>query len=99
MKSKVSIFLVAGFITCLFSLTCLAQAQEQKPQLFVAWEDIVHPSMAMSYEEAMKMWVEFNTKYKFPRPVTVYRTTDYRYYTQHTHKAAGSYQEMPGGNG
>jgi hypothetical protein len=81
MKSKVSIILVAGFVASLLSLTYLAQAQEQKPQLFAVWEDIVHPSKATGYEAAMKMWADFNTKYKFPRPVTVYRTTDYHYYT------------------
>jgi len=34
----------------------------------------------MGYEAGLKAWVDFNTKYKFPRPVNVYRTTDYRYY-------------------
>lgn len=81
MKSKVSLILVAGFVASLFSLTSLAQAQEQKPQLFLVWEDIVHPSKTMGYEAAMKMWVDFNAKHKFPRPVTVYRTNDYHYYT------------------
>ena len=81
MKSKVSIILAAVFAASLFSLTYLAQAQEQKPQLFLAWEDIVYPSKAMGYEETLKKWVDFNTKHKFPYPVTVYRTTDYRYYT------------------
>lgn len=80
MKSKVSIILVVGFVACLLSLTFLAQAEELKPQLFVCWEDIVHPSKSMGYEAGLKAWVDFNTKYKFPRPVTVYRTSDYRYY-------------------
>jgi len=81
MKSKVSIILAAFFIASLLSLTFSAQAQEQKPQLFLVWEDIVHPSKFMEYEAVLKMWIDFNTKYKFPRPVTVYRTNDYHYYT------------------
>jgi hypothetical protein len=81
MRSKVSIILVVGFVAGLLSLTALAQAEEQKPQLFVVWDDIVHPSKAMEYEAAMKAWITFNTKYKFPHPVTVYRTNDYHYYT------------------
>ncbi len=80
MKSKVSIILVVLFIASFLSLTYPAQAQEQKPQLYLAWEDIVHPSKFMDYEASLKMWVEFNVKYKFPRPVTVYRTNDYHYY-------------------
>lgn len=80
MKSRVSIILVVGFVASLFSLTSLAQAGEEKPQLFVVWEDIVHPSKSMGYEAGLKAWVDFNTKYKYPRPVTVYRTNDYRYY-------------------
>ena len=80
MKSKISIILVVGFAVSILSLTILAQAEEPKPQLFAVWEAIVHPSKAMKYEEGLKGWVDFNTKYKFPRPVTVYRTSDYRYY-------------------
>lgn len=81
MKRKVAAILGAGFIVSLFSLTYPAKAQEQKPQLFLVWEDIVHPSKAIGYETALKMWIDFNTKYKFPRPVTVYRTDDFHYYT------------------
>lgn len=81
MKSKVSIILVVFFVAGLLSLNYPAQAQEQKPQLYLVWEDIVHPSKAMDYEAVLKMWHDFNTKYKFPHPVTVYRTNDYHYYT------------------
>ncbi len=81
MKSKVSIIIAVFFVASLLSLTFSAQAQEQESQLYLVWEDTVHPSKAMGYEAAMKMWVDFNTKYKFPRPVTVYRTNDYHYYT------------------
>ncbi len=80
MKSKISIILVVGFVAGLLSLTFLAQAEEPKPQLFVVWEDMVHPSKSMGYEAGLKAWVDFNTKYEFPRPVNVYRTSDYRYY-------------------
>jgi hypothetical protein len=81
MKSKASIILTVFFVAILLSLTLSAQAQEQEPQLYLVWEDIVHPSKAMSYEAVLKKWVDFNAKYKFPHPVTVYRTNDYHYYT------------------
>jgi hypothetical protein len=81
MKSKASIIIGVFFISSLLSLTYPVQAQEQIPQLYLVWEDIVHPSKAMDYEASLKKWVDFNTKYKFPRPVTVYRTNDYHYYT------------------
>jgi len=79
MKNKVSIILVVGFMMSLLSLTILAQAEEQKPQLFAVWEDIVYPSKSTGYEAGLKAWMDFNTKYNFPHPVMVYRTNDFRY--------------------
>ena len=80
MKTKVTIILVAGFVASLFYLTVLAQTEEKKPQLFAVSEDIVYPSKFMEYEAGVKKWLDFYAKYKFPHPVTVYRTDDYRYY-------------------
>ena len=81
MKSKISIILVVGFMMSLLSLTILAQVEEPKPQLFIVWEDIVYPSKSTEYEAGLKAWVDFNTKYNFPRPITVYRTDDFHYLT------------------
>jgi hypothetical protein len=80
MKSKVSIILVVGFVASLFSLTALAQAEEMKPQLFVVWDVIVHPSKFMEFEAANKEFVGLMAKYECPFPMTTYRTNDFHYY-------------------
>jgi hypothetical protein len=81
MRSKVSIILVVGLVATLFSLTALAQEEEQKVQLFVLWDEVVPPSKIMEYEAGLKAWQVLNTKYKFPYPVTVYKTNDNHYYS------------------
>lgn len=80
MKSKVSIILVVGFAASLFSLTALAQAGEQKSQLFAVWDVVVYPSKFMEFEAPRKEFVALLTKHECPFPMTVYRTNDFHYY-------------------
>ncbi len=81
MRNRISIFLALALIATFLSVTALAQEKEQKPQLFVVWDEVVHPSTIMAYEAGLKAWKDLNAKYKFPYPVMVYRTTDNHYYT------------------
>jgi hypothetical protein len=79
MKTKVSIVLVS-FVVCLCGFTTLAQAQEQKAQLYVIWDVVVKPSTVGDYEAATKEEVALYAKYKFPYTWTVSRTFDNHYY-------------------
>jgi len=80
MKSKVSIILMVCFVVSLCALTTLAQAQEQKAQLYVVWDIVVKPSKVGDFEAASKEEVALYAKYKFPYAWSVSRTSDYHYY-------------------
>jgi len=70
-------------VTILFGLCALpnlAQAQEQKTQLYVVWDCVVNPSTASEYEAAAKVQIELFTKYNFPYPWSAYATNDFHYY-------------------
>jgi len=53
MKGK-SLVSLLGLVFCLCILSTLAQAEEQKPQLFVVWEYEVKPSMIGGFEAIVK---------------------------------------------
>lgn len=80
MKGKVSIILVVCLVVGFFSLTALAQAEEQKPQLFAVWDVVVYPSKFMEFEAANKEFVALAAKHECPFPWTAYRTSDFHYY-------------------
>ncbi len=79
MKTKVTIVLVS-FVVCLCGFTTLAQAQEQKAQLYVIWDAVVKPSTVADFEAATKEEVALYAKYKFPYQWTVSQTFDGHYY-------------------
>lgn len=79
MKTKVSIVLVS-FVVCLCGFTTLAQAQEQKAQLYFIWDAVVKPSTVADFEAATKEEVALDAKYEFPYQWTVSQTFDGHYY-------------------
>jgi hypothetical protein len=80
MKRKISVFLMAGLVISLCALTTLAQAQEQKAQLYAIWDIVVHPSKVGDFEAGAKEEVALYAKYKFPYAWSVTRTFDNHYY-------------------
>ena len=80
MRSKISVFLMVGFVASLCSLATLAKAEEQKAQLFVVDEHVVKPSMADEFEAVAKEWVAILTKHKFSYPCYTYQTSDFHYH-------------------
>ena len=80
MKGKVSIFLMVSLVVSLCALTTLAQSEEQKAQLFIIWDVVVHPSKFMEYEATMKEFVALYAKHECPYPWSAYRTSDFHYY-------------------
>ncbi len=81
MKKKIFVLLGLGFLVFLVSVSALAQSDDSKTQLYVVWDDIVHPSKFLDYEAAYKEWAAFAGKYDFPYPTTTYRTENFHYYT------------------
>ena len=79
MRGK-SLVLLLGLVFCLCALSILAQAQEQKAQLYVIWDVVVKPSTVGDFEAATKEEVALYAKYKFPYTWTVSRTSDNHYY-------------------
>jgi len=80
MRGKISVFLVVGLVISLCALTTLAQAQEQKAQLYAIWDVVVKPSKVGDFEAAAKEEVALYAKYKFPYAWSVSRTFDNHYY-------------------
>ena len=80
MRGKVSIFLMVGFVVSLCATTTLAQAEQQKAQLFFVEEVVVKPSIVEKYEihtkEALALW----EKYGLPLPFYAFTTDDFHYY-------------------
>lgn len=79
MKSKISVFLIVGFVVSLCTLTTLAQTEKQKEQLFLVDEYAVNPSMVDEFEAVMKEWVALCSKHKFPYSWMTYSGNDFHY--------------------
>lgn len=80
MGGKVSVFLMVGLMVSLCTLTILAQAEEQKAQLFFVEEVVVKPSMLSVYEAAIKEMVAYSSNHKYQYPWYAYSTNDFHYY-------------------
>ena len=80
MRCKVLVLSIASLVISLCTLTTLAQAEEQKAQLYFVEEVVVKPSMVDKYEahtkEALNLW----TKYGSPFPFYAFITDDFHYY-------------------
>ncbi len=80
MKTKISVllsvFLVAGFCAQI----CFAQAQEQKPQLFMIYDVIVKPATVAGFEAAAKGEWALAAEGKSPYPWNTYSSDDLHYY-------------------
>ena len=58
----------------------LKAQEQQKPQMFVVWENSVIPSQVDQYHNAVKKQVALMKKYHHTTPYLVYATEDYFYY-------------------
>jgi hypothetical protein len=80
MKTKISVllsvFLLAGFC----SQISFAQAQEQKPQLFMIYDAVVKPAMVAGFEAAVKEEMALAAEGKSPYPWRTYSSDDLHYY-------------------
>jgi hypothetical protein len=79
MKGKISVFLMVGLVVSLFALTILAQAEEQKAQLFEVDEYAVMPSMVEEFETCIKEFVALCTQHKYPYTWMAYSINDFHY--------------------
>lgn len=79
MRRKSFVFLIS-FVFCFCSLYALAQAEEQKEQLYSAWEVVVNPSKYLAYEDAYKELVKIYSEHKFPYTCYAYREDDFHYW-------------------
>jgi len=80
MKSKISVFLIVGFVVILCALTTLAQTEEQKAQLWFGREFVVKPPMAGQYEEAMKEIVARCAEHNYPYTWYAWENGDFHYF-------------------
>jgi len=80
MKRKILIFLMVTILFGLCALTNLAQAQEQKAQLYLVADVIVKPSEVSQFVKAVKEEVAFYSKYKYTYSWNVYSSVDNHYY-------------------
>ena len=80
MRSKIYVFLMLGLVVSLCALTTLAQADEQKAQLFFIEEAVVKPSMVDKYEAHAKEAIGLCVKYGLPFPFYAFTTDDLHYY-------------------
>jgi hypothetical protein len=80
MKTKIfvllPVFLLAGF----YAAISLAQAQEQKPQLYEIYDFLVKPGMVAKFEAAVKAENALTAEGKYPYPWMAYSSDDFHYY-------------------
>ncbi len=79
MKSKISVFLIVGFVVILCALTTLAQTEEQKDQLLFVNEFTVKPSMVKEFEACSKEFVALCNQHKHPYSHMAYSINDFHY--------------------
>jgi hypothetical protein len=79
MRSKISVFLIVGFVVSLCALTTLAQTEEKKDQLLFVNEFTVKPSMAEEFEAFSKEFAALCTQHKYPYSWQVYSMNDFHY--------------------
>jgi hypothetical protein len=79
MRSKISVFLIMGFVASLFALTSLAQTEEQKGQLYIGSHYVVKPSMAGKFEAGVKEWVAQCAEHNHPYLWYARSSVDYGY--------------------
>jgi hypothetical protein len=76
------------------SLGIFSSAQAPANQLYALTEIVVEPAKAPDLEAAMKDWVAFYAKNKYPWPYTIYRTEDFHYYILAPVKDMADFGEM-----
>ena len=106
MRGKILISLMVGLVVTLWAVTALAQAEEQKDQLYFLEQVVVKPSMVAEYEAHVKEVLDLCNKYKFTYPFHVSNTDDFLYYflfpvedfadIENLYKAFGELEEKTG---
>lgn len=79
MKCKISVFLIVGLVVCLSALTILAQAEEQKGQLWFVDQYVVKPSMVGEFEAGVKEWIAQCTRHNYPYRWNAQSSEDFLY--------------------
>lgn len=86
MRSKVSVFLMAGLVVSLCSITILAQAEEgeQKTQLIWLREIAVKPPLVGEYVAAMKDYVALCKEHNYPYAFSAWEDGNFNYFYVYT---------------
>jgi len=79
MKSR-GLILAGLCLGVVLSLGTVLRAQAPANQLYAVNDMVVEPAKAADFEAAMKDWVAFYAKNKYPWSYSVYRTEDFHYY-------------------
>jgi hypothetical protein len=80
MRSKISVFLIVGFVVSLCALTTLAQEEEKEPELVFVREFTVKPSMRAQFVETTKIWATTCKEHNFSRSWYAWHDGDFHYY-------------------
>lgn len=68
MRGKMKIFFLGSILLCLFSLTAITQAEEQKAKLYFLEEMVVKPCMISEHEAAIKEMVNYSAEHNYSYP-------------------------------
>ncbi len=93
MRNKLLIMLL-GLVSCLCSLSILAQSEEEKPKLHFVQEFLVKPSKVADFEINLKETASIYTKHNLPYSYYVISLSDYRYAALFPIKNYGEVDEM-----
>jgi len=80
MKPRISVFLPLFLLAMSLLVPGLGLAQQQKPQAYWIYQEVVKPSSVAKYEEATKKEFALFAEAKSPYPWTAYSTDDFYYY-------------------
>jgi hypothetical protein len=67
-------------LVLLWLLPAVSEAQEEKSELFLFYDIVVHPSKVLEFETAIKKQAELLEKHQYPYPWLVASTNDFHYY-------------------
>lgn len=80
MRSKISIFLLVGFMVTICSVNTWAQAEKPKAQRFFIEEIIVKPGCLSAFDAAAKEMAAALSKFDFPYALSVFSRDDNHYF-------------------
>lgn len=80
MKTKFAFPICTFLVLAFLSLPSFAQEEENAPQAYLMWEDVVKPSMYDAYVDAIKLQMKTIAEAGSEYPISIYETSDYKFY-------------------